>query len=99
MFVTVTAAMYGKGVYFAVNAEYSARRFSPPDPSGMKRLYVARVLTGYYTVGKSRDKAPPPRGSDPTDCFDSLVDNQQTPSMFVIFHDDQAYPEHLITFS
>ncbi|CAB1437318.1 unnamed protein product [Pleuronectes platessa] len=35
---------------------------------------------------------------DPTDCFDSLVDNQQSPTMFVVFHDDQAYPEYLITF-
>ncbi|XP_078131653.1 protein mono-ADP-ribosyltransferase PARP14-like isoform X3 [Sander vitreus] len=93
------AAAYGKGVYFAVNADYSASSFSPKDTSGLKRLYVARVLTGRYTVGNSSMKAPPPRGSDPTDCFDSLVNNQQKPTMFVIFHDDQAYPEYLITFS
>ncbi|XP_049423907.1 protein mono-ADP-ribosyltransferase PARP14-like isoform X1 [Epinephelus fuscoguttatus] len=92
------AAAFGKGVYFAVNAEYSARGFSPADASGLKRLYVARVLTGRYTVGKSSMKATPPRGSDPTDCFDSLVNNQQQPTIFVIFHDDQAYPEYLITF-
>ncbi|KAM7366437.1 hypothetical protein PAMP_015875 [Pampus punctatissimus] len=93
------AAMYGKGVYFAVNAEYSASRYSPADAAGLKRLYVAKVLTGRYTLGDSSRKAPPPRASDPTDCFDSLVDNQQQPSMFVIFHDDQAYPEYLITFN
>ncbi|XP_041635840.1 protein mono-ADP-ribosyltransferase PARP14-like isoform X2 [Cheilinus undulatus] len=92
------AAAYGKGVYFAVNANYSASRFSPADTSGLKRLYVARVLTGRYTVGNSSMKAAPPRASDPTDCYDSVVDNQKTPSMFVIFHDDQAYPEYLITF-
>ncbi|XP_072232866.1 protein mono-ADP-ribosyltransferase PARP14-like isoform X2 [Leuresthes tenuis] len=92
------ATAYGKGVYFAVSADYSARGYSPADASGLKRLYVARVLTGRYTVGNSSMKAPPPRGSDPTDCFDSLVNNQQQPSMFVIFHDDQAYPEYLITF-
>ncbi|XP_026017105.1 poly [ADP-ribose] polymerase 14-like [Astatotilapia calliptera] len=92
------AAKYGKGVYFAVNAAYSANGFSPADKSGLKRMYVVRVLTGRYTVGKSSMISPPPRGSDPTDCYDSLVDNQQQPSMFVIFHDDQAYPEYLITF-
>ncbi|KAM4537418.1 protein mono-ADP-ribosyltransferase PARP14-like isoform 2-T2 [Odontesthes bonariensis] len=92
------AAMFGKGVYFAVDANYSAGRYSPADASGLKRLYVARVLTGRYTVGNASMKAPPPRGSDPTDCFDSLVNNQQQPAMFVIFHDDQAYPEYLITF-
>uniref|UniRef100_A0A3P9NNC8 Poly [ADP-ribose] polymerase n=1 Tax=Poecilia reticulata TaxID=8081 RepID=A0A3P9NNC8_POERE len=93
------ATAYGKGVYFAVNAEYSAKSFSPPDQTGMKRLYVARVLTGRHTLGKSSMKAPPPRGADPTDCFDSLVDNNQQPTMFIVFHDDQAYPEYLITFS
>ncbi|PWA30420.1 hypothetical protein CCH79_00020672 [Gambusia affinis] len=93
------AAAYGKGVYFAVNADYSANRFSPPDQSGMKRMYVARVLTGRYTQGKSSMIAPPARGADPTDCFDSLVDNQQRPTMFIVFHDDQAYPEYLIIFS
>ncbi|KAM6909127.1 protein mono-ADP-ribosyltransferase PARP14-like [Xenentodon cancila] len=92
------AARFGKGVYFAVNANYSATHFSQPDASGLKRLYVARVITGRYTVGDPSMTAPPRRGSDPTDCFDSLVDNLQQPSMFVIFHDDQAYPEYLITF-
>ncbi|XP_032438279.1 protein mono-ADP-ribosyltransferase PARP14-like [Xiphophorus hellerii] len=93
------ATAYGRGVYFAVHAEYSARGFSPPDQSGMKRLYVARVVTGRYTLGNSAMKAPPARGADPTDCFDSLVNNQQQPTMFIVFHDDQAYPEYLITFS
>ncbi|CAJ1085948.1 protein mono-ADP-ribosyltransferase PARP14-like isoform X2 [Xyrichtys novacula] len=92
------AAAYGKGVYFAVNADYSARGYSPLDASGLKRLYVTRVLTGRYTVGNSKLKAAPPRGSDPTDCYDSVVDNCQLPTMYVIFHDDQAYPEYLITF-
>ncbi|KAM3857569.1 protein mono-ADP-ribosyltransferase PARP14-like [Diretmus argenteus] len=99
-FTGAHGAAQGKGVYFAVNADYSARSFSPADQSGLKRLYVARVLTGRYTVGNPSMRNPPPRStSDPTDCFDSLVDNQQQPSMFVIFHDDQAYPEHLITFA
>ncbi|XP_053199298.1 protein mono-ADP-ribosyltransferase PARP14-like isoform X2 [Scomber japonicus] len=92
------AVAYGQGVYFAVNADYSAGGYSAPDAAGMKRVYVARVLTGRYTVGNSSMRRPPPRASDPTDCFDSLVDNQQLPSMFVIFHDDQAYPEYLVTF-
>uniref|UniRef100_A0A665VI28 Poly [ADP-ribose] polymerase n=1 Tax=Echeneis naucrates TaxID=173247 RepID=A0A665VI28_ECHNA len=98
-FAGTNAAVFGKGVYFAVNANYSATFFSTPDTSGLRRLYVARVLTGRYTVGKADMKAPPPRGPDPTDCFDSLVDSQQQPSKFVIFHDDQAYPEYLITFT
>ncbi|XP_028261577.1 protein mono-ADP-ribosyltransferase PARP14-like isoform X2 [Parambassis ranga] len=98
-FAGTHAARYGKGVYFAVNAAYSARSFSPADTSSLKRLFVARVLTGRYTKGDRNMVAAPARGPDTTDCYDSLVDNEQQPSMFVIFHDDQAYPEYLITFS
>ncbi|XP_056156061.1 protein mono-ADP-ribosyltransferase PARP14 isoform X2 [Lampris incognitus] len=91
-------SLYGRGVYFAVNASYSATNYSPPDQSGLRRLYVARVLTGRYILGNAAMKSPPPRStSDPSDCFDSLVDSQ-TPKMFVIFHDHQAYPEYLISF-
>uniref|UniRef100_A0A3B3ZLM5 Poly [ADP-ribose] polymerase n=1 Tax=Periophthalmus magnuspinnatus TaxID=409849 RepID=A0A3B3ZLM5_9GOBI len=93
-------ANYGKGVYFAVNASYSARDvYSEPDDAGLKRMYVARVLTGRYTEGEASMKAPPPRGKNLSDRYDSLVDSLQNPEMFVIFHDDQAYPEYLITFS
>ncbi|XP_074555195.1 protein mono-ADP-ribosyltransferase PARP14-like [Halichoeres trimaculatus] len=97
-FAGTNAARYGKGVYFAVNPDYSAGGFAPADPSGLKRVYVARVLTGLYTVGNPSLKAAPPRGSDRSDCFDSVVDNVASPTMFVVFHDDQAYPEYLITF-
>ncbi|XP_042184126.1 protein mono-ADP-ribosyltransferase PARP14 isoform X2 [Oncorhynchus tshawytscha] len=97
-YANITA--YGVGVYFAVNASYSANpRFSPPDGSGHRRMYVARVLTGRYTLGDPSMKFTPRRSpTDSADCYDSLVDNLQRPSMFVIFHDDQAYPEYLITF-
>nr|XP_029531922.1 protein mono-ADP-ribosyltransferase PARP15-like [Oncorhynchus nerka] len=97
-YANITA--YGVGVYFAVNASYSANpRYSPPDGSGHRRMYVARVLTGRYTLGDPSMKFTPRRSpTDSADCYDSLVDNLQRPSMFVIFHDDQAYPEYLITF-
>ncbi|XP_052353414.1 protein mono-ADP-ribosyltransferase PARP14-like isoform X2 [Oncorhynchus keta] len=97
-YANITA--YGVGVYFAVNASYSANpRYSPPDGSGHRRMYVARVLTGRYTLGDPSMKFTLRRSpTDSADCYDSLVDNLQRPSMFVIFHDDQAYPEYLITF-
>lgn len=95
-----TVAAYGVGVYFAMTASYSAHdRFSPRDTAGHKRMYVARVLTGRSAQGDPSMRVPPPRStSDPHDCYDSLVDNAQQPTMFVVFHDDQAYPEYLVTF-
>lgn len=92
--------MYGLGTYFAVDASYSANpTYSVPSADGTQLMFVTLVLTGLYTQGKSCMMVPPPRSSqDPYDRFDSVVDNVNKPSMFVVFHDCQAYPDYLITF-
>ncbi|XP_026521207.1 poly [ADP-ribose] polymerase 14-like [Notechis scutatus] len=93
------AAMIGNGTYFAVNSNYSAMdTYSTPDQNGRKYMYVARVLTGDYCIGRSGQITPPSKNNDAFDLYDSVTDNMNQPSMFVIFHDVQAYPEYLITF-
>ncbi|EGW08290.1 Poly [ADP-ribose] polymerase 15 [Cricetulus griseus] len=94
------AVSYGKGTYFAVKASYSASdTYSKPDANGEKHMYYARVLTGNYTIGNSTLIVPPSRDPyNPTDLYDTVVDNYQNPSIFVVFYDNQAYPEYLITF-
>lgn len=97
----ITAANFGNGTYFAVNASYSAHdTYSKPDGNGKKYMYLARVLVGVYCNGKKGDITPPAKNpTDPTDLYDSLTDNENKPSMFIIFNDIQAYPEYLITFT
>lgn len=86
------ATRYGVGTYFAVNASYSANPlYSVPASDGTQLMFVARVLTGNYTQGQEAMRILP-------DNFDSVVDNTQDPSMFVVFHDCQAYPDYLIKF-
>ncbi|XP_013929775.1 PREDICTED: poly [ADP-ribose] polymerase 14-like [Thamnophis sirtalis] len=93
------AAAIGNGTYFAVNSNYSAQdTYSTPDQSGRKYMYVARVLTGDYCIGRSGQITPPSKNKAGFDLYDSVTDNMNQPSMFVIFHDAQAYPEYLITF-
>ncbi|XP_015250570.1 PREDICTED: poly [ADP-ribose] polymerase 14 [Cyprinodon variegatus] len=92
-------AMYGNGSYFAVDPAYSARGYAKPDNLGHKRMYQARVLIGDYTRGKSGLIAPPAKSGTGADLYDSVTDNANNPSMFIIFHDTQAYPEYLITFT
>ena len=95
-----SATVYGLGTYFAVKASYSANpTYSCPEADGTQLMFVARVLTGSYTLGQRDMKVPPPFSpQQPNIRFDSLVDDQQNPSMFVVFHDSQAYPDYLITF-
>ncbi|XP_053421456.1 protein mono-ADP-ribosyltransferase PARP15-like isoform X2 [Nycticebus coucang] len=94
------ATAYGKGTYFAVDASYSAQdTYSTPDSSGRKHMYLVRVLTGDYTRGNAGLVTPPPKNPfNPTDLFDSVTDDRRHPQMFVVFSDNQAYPEYLITF-
>ncbi|XP_035994549.1 protein mono-ADP-ribosyltransferase PARP15-like [Fundulus heteroclitus] len=92
------ATCYGKGAYFAVNASYSSSdTYSRPNQNGEKFMYLCRVLTGDHALGQQNMIAPPSKGSG-VDLYDSVVDNMTTPSMFIVFHDTQAYPEYLITF-
>ncbi|XP_066536455.1 protein mono-ADP-ribosyltransferase PARP14-like [Hoplias malabaricus] len=99
-FAGQNATRFGIGTYFAVDASYSANEiYSVPAADGTQLMFVALVLTGHYTQGQSDMKTPPARSTqDPSVRFDSVVDNVQNPSMFVVFHDCQAYPDYLITF-
>ena len=95
----ILAVVYGNGVYFARDAYYSSQpKYSPPDMNGYKYIYLARVLSGEFTVGNSSMIVPPYK--DPTHHihFDSVVDNVQNPTIFVMFQDALVYPEYLIVF-
>uniref|UniRef100_A0A8B9GIL0 Poly [ADP-ribose] polymerase n=1 Tax=Amazona collaria TaxID=241587 RepID=A0A8B9GIL0_9PSIT len=95
------AAHFGNGTYFAIKASYSANAtYSTPDMDGKKYMYLARVLVGEYSLGRKGSIIPAAKNtSNSTDLFDSSTDNVKQPSIFVIFHDAQAYPEYLITFT
>lgn len=97
----ITAANFGNGAYFAVNANYSANDvYSKPDANGRKYMYLVRVLVGEYSLGKKGSITPARKNlSNAVDLFDSSTDNMTHPSMFIIFNDIQAYPEYLITFT
>ncbi|XP_065148690.2 poly(ADP-ribose) polymerase family member 14-related sequence 1 isoform X2 [Paramisgurnus dabryanus] len=94
------AAAYGNGTYFALNASYSANNtYSVPNAQGQKHMYLCRVLTGDYTRGNGGMIVPPPKNTTTADLYDTVVDNQAAPTIFVVFRDDNAYPEYLITFT
>lgn len=87
-------------MYFALSASYSASdTYSSPDNQKHKRMYLCKVLTGEYTLGKSVMTVPPPKpGQQSHILYDSVVNDVKNPSYFVIFNDTQCCPEYLITF-
>ncbi|XP_020630978.1 poly [ADP-ribose] polymerase 14-like [Orbicella faveolata] len=87
---------FGRGVYFARDAQYSLGYAR--GGVGGRHMYLARVLVGQYCVGNSSMIVPPPKNhSRPEILYESVVNNQGNPSIFVVFYDNQCYPEYLIT--
>ncbi|XP_061493108.1 protein mono-ADP-ribosyltransferase TIPARP [Rhineura floridana] len=93
------ATMFGQGSYFARKASYS-HNFSKRSPKGIHYMFLAKVLTGRYTVGNHTMRRPPPvnPSSITSDLYDSCVDNYFEPQIFVIFNDDQSYPYFVIQY-
>ena len=90
----------GKGSYFAVHASTSDGFAAKSGTSGHQMMFLSKVIVGLYVVGNSSTVRPPPRDpSKPYNLYHSCVDNQSNPSMFVVFENDQAYPEFLISYS
>ncbi|XP_012679563.1 protein mono-ADP-ribosyltransferase TIPARP [Clupea harengus] len=93
------ATMFGQGSYFARKAVYS-HNFAKRSPKGKHYMFLAKVLTGKFTVGNPSMRRPPPLNPrDPSsDLFDSCTDNWMDPQIFVIFNDDQSYPYFIIQY-
>ena len=56
------------------------------------------MLTGEYTVGSAKMEKPPPKNPRINNAilYDSLVDDERNPSIFVAVKDSQAYPQYLV---
>ncbi|XP_034734254.1 protein mono-ADP-ribosyltransferase PARP12 isoform X2 [Etheostoma cragini] len=93
----VHGTAYGKGSYFARDASYSDR-YASVKRTQNKIMFAALVLVGEYTRGKSSYVRPPSKGNGTT-LYDSCVDNESNPSIYVVFEKLQIYPEYLINYS
>lgn len=94
-----TGTKYGEGSYFATNASYS-HSYGKRDSDGSRFMFLAKVLVGSYIKGKHEYRRPPNKDpSNPSsDLYDSCVDNECNPGIFVIFDSDQFYPEYVIKY-
>lgn len=90
---------YGKGSYFATNASYS-HSYADSGSDGSRFMFLVRVLVGSFIKGEPGYQRPPNKDpSDPSsDLYDSCVDNECNPTIFVIFDSDQFYPEYVIKY-
>jgi poly [ADP-ribose] polymerase 10/14/15 len=97
--VHTTRTRYGKGVYFAQHASYSANPVYAKDgPDGLCRMFLCRVAHGLYCVGSDNALTPDVLDAKTHRLYNSTVDNVANPNMWVTYHDGQAYPEYLVYF-
>lgn len=92
----LTQSLLFLGSYFARDASYSDRYAA--SKSLNKIMFVALVLVGEFTKGRSSYVRPPPKGNGKT-LYDSCVDSESNPSIYVVFEKQQIYPEYLIDYS
>ncbi|XP_073506587.1 protein mono-ADP-ribosyltransferase PARP12-like [Phyllobates terribilis] len=86
---------YGKGSYFARDASYSDRYCGSVD--SQRAMFVARVLVGDFVRGLPSYLRPPSKSS--SSFYDSCVNTERDPSIFVVFEKHQIYPEYLIRYT
>ena len=55
------------------------------------------MVVGEFCAGKQEMVLAPYKGST-TDQYDSVVDDVNNPTKFVVFEDTMAYPEYVIKF-
>ena len=89
--------VYGCGSYFAKNASYS-HDYTREDCQGNRHMYLSRVLVGIPTGGTSSTTVPPFRPDGSGLRFDSVVNNVNSPTIYVVFENDRSYPAYLITY-
>jgi hypothetical protein len=93
------ATMYGKGVYFARDAAYSAYpTYAVPDKAGYQYMMACRVVVGEYCPGSTNALTPDVRDAKTQALYDTTVgllrdDTLSNPSIYVTYHDAQAYPD------
>ena len=93
------ATFYGKGVYFARDASYSScDTYSPPNSFGHKYILACSVVVGEFCRGKKDARTPDLRDAAKNILYDSTVDQPANPSLYVTYHDAQAYPEYVIIY-
>lgn len=88
---TFQGAAYGLGAYFARVADFS-HTYAVPGPSNTHTMLLCKVITGRSCLGSRGMRQPQPG-------YQSAVNRQNDPTIFVIFDPDQILPLNIIEYT
>ena len=96
----VNGASYGFGTYFATAASFSNTYSAKGGPQEARHMFLAKVLVGKASVGRTNYRRPPPLSSKTKQyrLYDTCVDDMNKTTMFVVFDSCQCYPYYLIKY-
>lgn len=94
-----SSGMWGRGIYFAVNAKYSKDGYAYKNSNGTHSLFYARVALGEcIQLPNNGNLIMPPEKSGSKGRYDSIKGNSNDSDIYIIYENARAYPEYLITF-
>ena len=99
-----TVAAFGFGAYYAVKSNYSAHdRYCYVEKDGSRRMMVCRVCPGVSCLRDDLEKNkcvpkinPKTKGKRYDSVTDTFTDSER--NMFVLFKNDQGYPQWEVVF-
>ncbi|CAJ1054692.1 protein mono-ADP-ribosyltransferase TIPARP-like [Xyrichtys novacula] len=96
----VNGTAFGFGAYFATTSAFSDKFSAKMGPTRLRHMFLAKVLVGKVCLGNNSYRRPPPLDSktEPYCLYDTCVDNEANPTMFVVFDSCQCYPYYLIKY-
>jgi hypothetical protein len=100
---SAVGAIWGNGTYFARDAKYShdytEAKIDVLTAQSQRKMLLNRVIVGeWHKGGPGISKFPMAKGEKYRQC-NSLVNDVEDPSIFVIQHSNQAYPSYVITYT
>ncbi|KAJ8598961.1 hypothetical protein CTAYLR_009808 [Chrysophaeum taylorii] len=88
-----TRGDFGHGTYLFTTYEPSH------DHDDLRHVLVFRVVVGAYCGGSPEMQLPPLQVQAPTLRYDATVDDDNDPSLFVLYDTHHVYPAYLVTLS
>ena len=96
--------MWGKGIYFAVNANYSCPNYSHIVPNAHQtyEVFLADVVTGEYIDTKTNNDPnlrEPPMIPGTTKHYDAVKGHTAGSDVFIVYKNESTYPGLLVRYS
>ncbi|TNV73266.1 hypothetical protein FGO68_gene4052 [Halteria grandinella] len=90
------SGMYGQGIYFADNSQYS-HSYHHPTKDGQCQMFMALVLVGdSITLPPGQYRIPPNKQGSTTERYDSI--NNGEGGHYIVYDNVKCYPGYIITY-